>query len=247
MAVLMAAAISGQAFGTTVIVLIRDNNVWMAADSLLSSGPRKRQYGCQIGQAKGFYWAAASPADEAPEFHLNVLVGKIQATDGTLLEKMKALVEKSKMPITEQLERLRAVDRTRFQELMKVANHDLVKIIFVGVENHVPTVVWATLVAEEDAGRILVSTDTLKSVIPAEVRDGVVGAGLSKGAFSYLADHHWETAADPVPLLRESVLAEGKATPHGVGGAVSVLRFSEAGAEWIERGLCQAQEAKRGG
>ena len=171
-------------------------------------------------------------------------MAKIQA-DGTLLQKMKALVEKSKAPITGELERLRSSDRGRFQTLMKVANRDLVKIIFVGVENHVPTVVWATLVAEERDGRIVVSTDTVKSVIPAEVRDGVVGAGLTKNAIGYLAERHWETAADPVPLLRESVLAEGKAKPGAAGGHVSMLRFIETGAEWIDRGACNSQAAQR--
>jgi hypothetical protein len=240
---LMVAGISSNGLGSTVIVLIRDNNVWMAANSMTSASGKGRSV-CQIGQAKGFYWASASPSEAAPEFGIDASMANVQA-DGTLLQKMKTLVEKSKAPITGELERLRSSDRGRFQNLMKVANRDLVKIIFVGVENHVPTVVWATLVAEERDGRIVVSTDTVKSVIPAEVRDGVVGAGLSKDAISYLAEHHWETAGDPVPLLRESLRAQGRANSHGVGGHVSVLRFSEAGAEWIERGPCQAPEAKR--
>lgn len=233
---LIVAGISSNSFGTTVVVLIRDNNVWMAADSRQGDASGTRRYGCQIGQGKDFYWASASPGDEAPAFHIDQAMKRIQASDGTLLERMKALIEKSKIPITEQLEKLRAADQKRFQTLMKVANHDLVKIVFVGIEKHVPTVVWATLVAEEQAGRIVVSTDTLKSVIPAEVRDGVVGAGRTKEALEYLGAHHWETGADPVPLLRESLQAE--AGPHAASGTISVLRFSETGAEWVDRGKC---------
>lgn len=241
---LMAAGISSNSFGTTVIVLIRDNNLWMAADSMLNNTSGRRE-GCKIGQGKGFYWASASPMVEAPEFRIDPSMAKIQVTDEPLLQKMKALLEKSRTPITEQLERLRARDRTRFQALMKVANHDLVKIIFVGIENHVPTVVWATVVAEEHSGRITVSTDTLKSLIPAEVRDGVVGAGLTKDAFKYLGEHQWESVDDPVPLLRESVRAEETANPHAVGGPISILRFSEAGADWVDSARCSQRDSKR--
>jgi hypothetical protein len=126
---------------------------------------------------------------------------------------------------------------------MKVANHDLVKIIFVGIENHVPTVVWATVIAVEQNGRIVVSTDSVQSVIPADVQNGVIGAGLTKEALSYLAQHHWETEAEPTLLLRESLQAEAKANPDVVGGQPSILALTEAGAHWINRGACNNQKS----
>jgi hypothetical protein len=239
-------AIVPNCFGSTVIVLIRDNNVWMAADSMLGSISGKPRYACKISQGTGFYWAAASPIHEelATGFNLKAWVGNVQASRGTLLQKMDAFIRKSKIPITAELERRRAVDRTSFQALLKAANHDLIKIIFVGVENHVPTVVWATIIAEETSGRIVVSVDTLKSIIPAEVRDGVVGAGFTTDAFNYLAQHHWETVTDPVSLLRESLRAAEKANPKDVGGTPSIITFTEKGEHWIDEGVCKQNVQK---
>jgi len=238
---LMLAAISPSCSANSILVLIRDSNVWMAADSKLTHASGKPRYGCTIGQGKGFYWAAGSPAVDAPAFRLDAIIAKTAAADGTLLQQMKALLEKSRKPITGQLEQLRATNRARFESLMGVANHDLVKVIFVGMENHVPTVVWATVVAVEQNGRVVVSVDSVQSVIPAEVQNGVVGAGHTKEALRYLAEHHWETVTDPAPLLHQSLLAEAKANPDAVGGPTTILTFGEAGAHWIDGGACRIQ------
>jgi hypothetical protein len=227
--------ISPQCYGTTILILFGSGNIWIAADSQQTRGTEKR-FACKIIKKGQFYWAAASPIYEDPEsgFTVTKLVDQIAVGD-SLRETMATFIASSKIPIVQELLYVQRFHPDEYPQLMPGGKSHLIKVVFVGVENGQPKAVFTDLTAEIISGEIVI--DGAPNEPPGS--EGWLEFGASDSAEHYMIHHRSEIPTDPAGLLRDSILAQEKATPNRVGGKVSVMQLTNKGTKWIDTGECR--------
>jgi hypothetical protein len=225
--------------GTTILVVLQGDKVWIATDSLQRSNTREQRYACKINSEGGFYWAAGSLVyeDEEAGYSIKRMVSEAASTKGTLLDAMNALIVAAKVDSAKEFSLLKRTSPMDFSKLIQPDHTILVaKVIFIGKGNgHPPKVIYTILVAREIHGKIIISGTPI--IPPAAHISFELGSYLT--AEDYFLAHQLSPQIDPAPIMRDGIVAEEKAHPLNIGGRVSVLEISPTDSHWREKGECQ--------
>jgi hypothetical protein len=115
-ALLVVIVVSPHSFATTIIVLLHNDEIWIAADSKEGNPNGDVRYRCKIISGGNFYFGAATYIydDDASGFSIPKLIGQIKSDGRTLEDTVKAFVETAKRPVAEELVFMRKVDPKYF-------------------------------------------------------------------------------------------------------------------------------------
>jgi hypothetical protein len=225
--------------GTTILVVLQGDKVWIAADSLQKSNTGEQRYACKINSEREFYWAAASPVyeDEEAGYSIKRMISEAASTKGTLLDAMNALIVTAKVDSAKEFSLLKHTSPTDFSKLIQPDHTILVaKVIFIGKgDGHPPQAIYTILVAREIHGKIIISGTPINP--PAAPVNFELGSYST--AQNYFLVHELSPQSDPAPIMRDGIVAEEKAHPLNIGGRVSVLEISPTESHWREKGECQ--------
>lgn len=231
--------ISPYCMGTTILVVLHGNHVWIAADSLETANTGQQRRICKINSESRFYWAASSPFYEDPitGYGLPKMVAKVAPTKGTLVDIMNTLIATAKVESAKEFSLLRREYPAEFAKSVQPAGDVLVaKVVFVGKGNgYTPIVITTVITAREVGGNMVIS---------ATPATPVHAVNFELGANNVAQDYFLTHAAsikndDPVPIMHDSIVAAASVDPLHTGGKVSILEISPKGYDWKEKGECQ--------
>ena len=212
------------------------DNIWIGTDSFQGNATKTAmRLACKINKEHTFYWAVATPlvADTATGFDFNKVVSATHPK-GNLNDKMRTLICKSKVPLSNELAAVKKTSPDYFANFLTY--RALFQVLFVGLENGHPSFTWAVLNAQESNGKVEIVSqgpETTGSKL------GVFSMGEDKAAKAYISAHIGELTDDPARLIRDSIAAQESEEPEMVGGPISIAKIDPSGFTWIQKGECQ--------
>jgi hypothetical protein len=229
------------ASGTSIIVIRSRRQLWLAADSkqIENTGKFARNV-CKIIKQESFYWAASSPfySDPYTGFEVEGLMKQIHADKGTLVSAMRAFIEGAKGPLVRELQSMKTDDPALYGKIVKHKQSPL-EVVFVGLEESQPTIVWANFIATESRGAIVVSAIPNSPEEPSVERPfGFLGMGEFSEAERYIRANGSKLSTDTVGVIRNSMAAEEKVSKI-VGSPFTIIRLDASGVAWVDRGKCE--------
>jgi hypothetical protein len=229
---------------TTIVAIWTPSDVTIAADAKYLTGDgRALDPICKIRMTNGVLYAHSGlAANVKTGFSVDDLLNATLKTDGTLAERVERIDAQIVPRLRENLASIKSEDPEFTKRWIDAAP---LEIIFVAVENHQPELLIDAYKANVGADGAVMVTPTQKAC------PGVCDPRGTFGAFIGVHDLiDREAAADPNTVVRLGV--EGAVRhfveeeiadrPDMVSGPLSIVRISDAGATWVEVGLCGANQ-----
>lgn len=214
--------LKGECSATAVVVIIRNGEIGVAADSKqirllrLHGKMFPRPPVCKIGEAHNFVWASAGFSTEIFPSRLMGLVD--DKVPGTLSDKAKAFA---------------AIASNGLKGTLW--EHEQAVVMFLAFTDGLPHVIIKTFQGTAKKGLILPDNDQ----IDFKGRDDdPIELGSTEAVGVYHNYRSFFLRFSPVDLAEELVEVQIKETPERVGPPISALSITTRGVEWKEPGPC---------
>jgi hypothetical protein len=223
--------------GTTVVVFLKNGEIWIAADSMeteTTTEAHAHSYICKIQDAGTFYFAIAGPYTRSNDgFSVKDIVRKVKPS-GTLHDVAAAFIGAIDAPVKREMRHLIKRQPATFAKFMRRWQGHIVQVVFARIEG-----------GHARSARVDISIRVVKEKIevtatPTYSLDdrGSTAIGSSDQALMLVRGSSPQAQTDPAALLRSAVGIEAKLHPETVGGRLSILRLTSQGARWVEGGEC---------
>jgi hypothetical protein len=227
--------------GTTIVVLKKENEIVLGADSKVTSystdgSPIERPTRCKIKQARNIFYGIAGMSNYSTlDYSVDDnATDSILRTD-TIADALKLFKETTRAELRAVVDHMRANNPEGYGRGM-VGNQ--AGIIMAGFENGNPTVASLSIYAKKyrDSFRMYCVNEFVYDIDQPQRIATSIGAGNAIATYAKSHRGFWQD--DPIEAARLMLQLQADATPQHVGGPFSIVRITESGAEWIERGCC---------
>jgi hypothetical protein len=223
---------------TSIVILMDDNHIVVAADSKQSSSPAPF---CKIHQSGKIFWAIAGLAHTSSGYDPGQMANPA-IREGRTVAGALAYFRKMAPPI---LGKELALDRKAAPELYKQYRAGIgLEIAFFAMENGAPALAFINYKTEDRPDGSVSVVEDENGVYPPCPKDSSYACGRLLGvrdaARDYLNSHKGDWWKDLSGYAKKMVEVEIKDSPEWVGPPISVLRIGtgENGAFWIDRNNC---------
>lgn len=227
--------------GTAILVLRKENEIVLGADSKVTTisldgltiacPPR-----CKIKQAKSLFYASSGMSNYSPsEFSANDnALNSIMDTD-TIADAIKLFETVTRAELRVAIEHL----KTHHPDIYSHGIHrESSGIVIAGFESGIPIIALRTIYARKyrNGFRVYGIQEYVDNHHQRQRWGTHLGEGMAM--FKYANTHPSFWHDDPIGAVRRLLTLQAEATPENVGEPFSIVRITEAGAEWVDRGLC---------
>jgi hypothetical protein len=228
--------------GTTIVIMRKEDEIVLGADSKVTSyanngSPLARPPRCKIKQVGSIFYGFSGMSNHyLTGFSADNLARDSITNTDTIKNAIKHFETVTREKLREAVNHIKVNNPDQYRLRMV---HNQAAIVMAGFENGFPTVALLNLYAKKylDSFRIYTLRDYLDSNDPRKRVGTFIGDG--KAIVEYTKNRRGFWHDDPIGAARIMLELQAEATPETVGEPFSIVRITQAGAEWIEKGICE--------
>lgn len=222
--------------GSTIVVLRDDTQIVVASDSMGFSPTMPKSLSlCKIVRANDVFIASAGFVEDRPTGFSVMSIGiKEFSRKGSILERAMIFKKAITKPFTRAVTRIKHDTPTVFAEEI-LGKPQSLEVVFVGIENGVPTFVFQYFSVVQESGHIFIRAAIRRC--PGDIcshGSGYLLMGEIKAAETIISHGGFWTFA-LVRDARRIIEIEIADKPKDVAAPIDILQISRNGTVWIQR------------